>query len=134
VDVEDCATGHLLAAERGVAGERYVLCGAALTLREAVAALRRIWGAPERARFVPAAVARAIGVPAGAVGSLRARATGRSVRICAESVTTLLHGHRYDGSRATRDLGLAYTPLEDTLRRTLAWFAERDLIPPPRLG
>lgn len=134
VDVEDCATGHLLAAERGVAGERYVLAGAAMPLRDAVATLRRIWGAPDRARFVPLPVARAIGVPAGAAGSLLARATGRSVRICAESVTTLLHGHRYDGSRATRDLGLAYAPLEDTLRRTLAWYAERSLIPPSRLG
>jgi dihydroflavonol-4-reductase len=73
-------------------------------------------------------------VPAGAAGSVLAPATGRSVRICAESVTTLLHGHRYDGSRATRDLGLAYAPLEDTLRRALAWYAERGLIPPSRLG
>lgn len=133
VDVEDCASGHLLAAERGIPGERYVLSGATVTLREAVVMLQRLWGAPERARFVPRPVARAIGVPAGAVGSGIARATGRSVRICAESVTTLLHGHRYDGSRATRDLGLAYTPLEDTLRRALAWYAAHDLVPPARL-
>lgn len=134
VDVEDCASGHLLAAERGVPGERYVLAGAAVPLRDAVATLRRIWGVPERARFVPTPVARAIGVPAGAAGSLVSRATGRSVRICAESVTTLLHGHRYDGSRATRELGLAYAPLEDTLRRALTWYAEHGLVPPPRLG
>jgi dihydroflavonol-4-reductase len=36
-------------------------------------------------------------------------------------IRTLLHGHRYDGSKATRELGLRYTPLEDTLRRTMDW-------------
>lgn len=134
VDVEDSATGHVLAAERGVPGERYVLSGAPITLSDAVALLRRIWGMPERAPFVPTPVARALAVPAGEVGSLVARATGRSSRVCRESVMTLLHGHRYDGSRATRELGLIYTPLEDTLRRTLSWYAEHDLVPPPRLG
>ncbi|MFM7717875.1 MAG: hypothetical protein ACKO8G_00045 [Actinomycetota bacterium] len=53
-------------------------------------------------------------------------------RLCPESVATLLHGHRYDGGRATRDLGLAYTPLEESLRRALAWYAERGLVPPAR--
>ena len=40
----------------------------------------------------------------------------------------LLHGHRYDGSLAERELGLTYTPVEETVRRTLAWYAERGLI------
>jgi dihydroflavonol-4-reductase len=35
---------------------------------------------------------------------------------------TLLHGHIYDGSKATRELGLRYTPLEETIRRTVAWY------------
>jgi dihydroflavonol-4-reductase len=36
-------------------------------------------------------------------------------------VRTLLHGHRYDGSRATRELGLDYTSARETLRRTIEW-------------
>ena len=32
------------------------------------------------------------------------------------------HGHVYDGSRATRELGLAYTPVEETFRRTVEWY------------
>jgi dihydroflavonol-4-reductase len=55
-------------------------------------------------------------------------------RVCPEAVRTLLHGHRYDGSKATRELGLTYTPVEDTLRRTLEWCAERGLVPPARPG
>jgi dihydroflavonol-4-reductase len=46
-------------------------------------------------------------------------------------VRTLLHGHEYDGSRATRELGLAYTPLEESLRRTLEWYVDRGLVEPP---
>ena len=40
----------------------------------------------------------------------------------------MAHGHRYDGSRATRELGLDYTPIEDTLRRTVEWFEAEGLL------
>jgi dihydroflavonol-4-reductase len=42
---------------------------------------------------------------------------------------TLLHGHRYDGSRATRELGLRYRPVEETLARTIAWARAEGLVP-----
>lgn len=132
VDVEDCARGHLLAARDGVAGERYVLCGATLAMREAASMLRALWGTPERARWMPRPVASALLRPVGLIGSAAGRATGRRVRLCHEAVTTLLHGHRYDGSRATRELGLRYTPIEESLLGTLAWYAERGLVPPAR--
>ncbi len=43
-------------------------------------------------------------------------------------VTTIAFGHAYDGSRASRELGLVYTPVEETLRRTIEWLREQ----PPR--
>jgi dihydroflavonol-4-reductase len=42
---------------------------------------------------------------------------------------TLLHGHAYDGSRATRELGLVYTPFEESLRRTVDWYVAEGLAP-----
>jgi hypothetical protein len=42
-----------------------------------------------------------------------------------------LHGHRFDAALSERELGLAYTPLQDTIRRTLSWYAERGLAPAP---
>jgi dihydroflavonol-4-reductase len=128
VDVADCAQAHLLAEERGARGERYVASGATLTMREAVALLRRIAGVPERARFVPPLVVRA----GGSAVEVFSRLARRDPPVCREAVRTLLHGHRYDGSRAERELGLRYTPLEETLVRTLTWYAERGLAPPPR--
>ena len=52
---------------------------------------------------------------------------GRQSPVCKESVRVLLHGHRYDGSRATRELGLEYTDVGETLDRTLTWFDEEGL-------
>jgi dihydroflavonol-4-reductase len=126
VDIADCAEGHLLAEGGGARGERYVLSGATVTTREAVALIRRLWGRPRRVRWLPPALARAGGAAVGAAG----RVLGRDVPVCPEAVRTLLHGHRYDGSRAELELGLRYTPLETTLERTLRWYAERGLIPP----
>jgi dihydroflavonol-4-reductase len=53
---------------------------------------------------------------------------GKHSSLCAESVRVVLHGHRYDGSRATRELGLDYTDLDETLDRTLAWFEAEGLV------
>jgi dihydroflavonol-4-reductase len=127
VDIEDCTRGHVLAETRGAPGERYLLNGATISTREAVELLRRLWGRPERVRWIPAGLARAGGAGVEAVGRL----VRRDVPVCREAVRTLLHGHRYDGSRAARELGLRYTPLEETIERTLRWYAERGLVPPP---
>ena len=130
VDIDDCAEGHVLAETRGTPGDRYLLSGATLTTPEAVALLERIWGLPRRVRFAPAWVAGAGGQAAWAL----ARLLRHDAPVCPEAVRTLLHGHRYDGSKATRELGLRYRPVEDTLRRTLEWCAERGLVPPAREG
>lgn len=127
VDVEDCTAGHLLAEADGVAGERYLLNGFTVGVREAVAVLRGLTGRPEHVRFLPRWLVPAAGEVAQAVGAL----VRRDLPLCREAVRTLLHGHRYDGSRAERELGLAYTPMETTVRRTLAWYAERGLAPAP---
>jgi dihydroflavonol-4-reductase len=46
-------------------------------------------------------------------------------------VRTMLHGHRYDGSRATRELGLSYTPVRDTFARTIEWALSEGLVKRP---
>jgi dihydroflavonol-4-reductase len=127
VDIADCALGHLLAEAKGRPGERYVLSGASLTVREALELLARLTGLEERPRFLPPRLALALAAGVEAV----ARARRRTPPLCREMVRTLLHGHTYDGSRATRELGLAYTPIEETLRRTIAWYVEHGLVSRP---
>ena len=124
VDVDDCAAGHLLAARSGVGGERYLLSGAALTMRAAIDLLRRATGHPLRVVWIPRVLVRA-GAPLTAV---MAR-TREDASVCPAMLRTLLHGHRYDGSRATRELGLVYRTLEETLERVLAWYRAQGMLP-----
>jgi dihydroflavonol-4-reductase len=123
-DIADAVDGHVLAAERGVAGERYVLCGSTLTSAEAFAVLSRVAGREVQPRIVPAPVASA----AGALAEGAFRVGRRHAPVCRAMVRTMLHGHDYDGSRAERELGLRYTPIEDTLRRTLEWARTEGLV------
>lgn len=127
VDIADCAEGHLLAEARGRPGERYVLCGATLTVSEALALLASAAGIERRPRRLPGFVALAAAAAVEALG----RARGRRPPVCRELVRTLLHGHAYDGSKAARELGLVYTPIEETLRRALAWYADQGLVRAP---
>lgn len=120
LDIADCTTGHLLAEQHGKAGERYILNGATFTTRELIGIVARTTGISRRVRWLPgqAAMAAAVVVQAGA------RAARRKPPICREMMRTVLNGHNYDGSRAERELGLHYTPVDETIARTLRWYEE----------
>jgi dihydroflavonol-4-reductase len=126
VDIADCIEGHLLAESRGEPGERYVLSGATLTVRDGMQLLERLTGIDESVRSLPPALA----IAAAAAVETGARLRRRNPPVCRELVRTALHGHAYDGSRATRELGLRYTPVEETIRRTIEWFVEQSLVRP----
>jgi dihydroflavonol-4-reductase len=124
VDIDDCARGHLLAAERGGPGERYLLSGAVLTIREAVRLINDVLGRRRRPWFIrPEIVTGAAPLVENVAGLL-----GMTPPICAESARVLLQGHRYDGSRASRELGLEYTTVEETLARSVDWFRREGLL------
>jgi dihydroflavonol-4-reductase len=127
VDIADCVEGHLLGAERGVPGERYVLSGATLSSREALAIVSDLSSVRRDVRFVPPRLAAA----AAALVEAAFRVRGRKPPVCREMVRTLVHGHRYDGSRAQRELGLRYTPVAETFRRTIDWAAREGLVRRP---
>ncbi len=124
VDIADCVDGHLLAAQRGVVGERYLLSGIALTMSEALALAGEVAGVHSRPRTLPRGVAT---VAAGVV-ERTFRLAGRPPPVCREMVRTLLHGHRYDGSRAERELGLRYTEPRETIQRTVEWARAQGLL------
>lgn len=124
VDIDDCARGHLMAADRGQPGERYLLSGVSLTIGEALALLTRVSGLSLKSRFLPGSLVSAL---AGGV-EIGARVLRRRPPVCREMVRVLRHGHRYDGTRATRELGLGYVPVEDTVQRTIDWFRAQGLL------
>jgi dihydroflavonol-4-reductase len=124
VDIDDAVEAHVLAADRGKPGARYLISGATLTSHEALELVSRVAGVRHDVRFLPAFVARA----AGAGVELAFRARERKPPVCREMINTMLHGHHYDGSRASAELGLRYTPVEETFRRTIEWARAEGLV------
>ena len=124
VDIRDCSRGHIAAAERGRAGRRYLLSGASLKVSEAVRLAGEISGRTIRPRWVSEGTMRSLGSAAAGVASLFRG------EVCPDLVRTLVHGHRFDGSLAERDLGLVYTPIQTTFEDTIAWFQQAGLIDP----
>ena len=94
--------------------------------RAAATLLRGLTGRPRRVVWVPRRL-----VQAAAPLTVMVARVGDDPAVCPATIRALLHGHRYDGSRATRELGLVYRSLEDTLERVLAWYRARGMVPNP---
>jgi dihydroflavonol-4-reductase len=124
VDIDDCARGHLLAAERGKPGERYLLNSFTMTMREAVSVLEAAIGRSVAVRWVPGWVASLGVLPVEAVARIR----GRKPSFCREMVRTLRHGHAYDGSKAASELGVVYTTAPALLSRLTDWFSSEGML------
>ena len=124
VDIDDCVEGHVLACEHGVAGERYLLNGMTLPIEQALALAADVAGVQHRPRMLP----RGVATVAAAAVERAFKLAGRRPPVCREMVRTLLHGHRYDGSRAEHELGLRYTDPRETIRKTVDWAQAEGLI------
>jgi dihydroflavonol-4-reductase len=127
VDIADCTEAHLRAAERGLPGRRYVVSGPSRPIAELIQIVGSVTGRSYPVHFFPSAPAVALG---SAVGSAF-RLLGKRPPICREMMRTLAHGHAYDGSRAARELGFAYTPIEESLQRAMRWYSEHGYLDPP---
>ena len=124
IPVEDCARGHLLAAESGRIGERYILGGLNLTLKNVLDILSRITGRPAPQWKFPHALAYA----AGLVDSAVSRVLGREPRIPLEGVRMARHKMFVDASRAQRELGFSHGSIETALQRAVAWYESNGYI------
>lgn len=118
VAASDVAAGHLLAAERGKVGERYILGHANLMLQEIFAHLARLSGIPAPRLRVPYGVAFAAAVAAEGLSRL----TGRPPRIPLTGVRMARKVMFFDAGKAVRELGLPQTPVEGALREAVDWF------------
>lgn len=116
--VEDVALGHLLAAEKGRAGERYILGARNMTLKEILDALAAITGRSAPRVRLPHAVALA----AGYADEWVARLSGREPRIPVEGVKMSRHRMFVASDKAARELGYHPGPVEKALERAVRWY------------
>lgn len=119
VDVRDVAVGHVLAAERGVRGETYLLGHPDLWLRELAELALAATGRRGRVVEVPIAVARGGGAIASGVAD---RITRRAPPVTREAIAIAELGLAADAGKAVRELGLPQTPIETALADALGWF------------
>jgi dihydroflavonol-4-reductase len=127
VPVHDVAAGHLAAAERGRIGERYILGGRTMRLKEIFDVLAAITGRPAPRVRLPHAVAMAIGAGSEAV----ARALGREPLVPLESVRMARHSMFVSSTKAARELGFAAGSIEAALEESVRWYSDRGYAPQP---
>lgn len=121
VHVRDVARGHLLAAERGKVGEKYVLGNQNLSLMEIFLMLGRLTGLRAPRFRIPYPVAWL------AAASMEgwARVAGGEPRVPLTAVRMAKKRMYFDPSKAVRELGLPQTPVEEALKEAVDWFVAR---------
>ena len=119
VDATECARGHMAALEKGKSGERYILGGENLTLKQILDKLATITGLPSPKVKLPYVFAFA----AGAVDeTITGRLLHREPRVTIDTVRMGKKKMFASSSKAERELGWKIIPVEDALRRAVEWF------------
>lgn len=124
IDVRDVAAGHILAAERGRVGERYILGHVNMKMSEILALLGEVSGRAMPKRRVPYGLALAAALVSEGISTFTRRppiAPLAGVRLAASPMI-------FDNTKAVAELGLAPRPLRETLADTVAWFDKSGLL------
>jgi dihydroflavonol-4-reductase len=124
VHVDDVAAGHLLALERGRVGERYVLGGENMTLREILIAICRLAGRRPPFLRLPHAVV----LPVALVSEGLARFTGGEPRATVEGVRMARKRMYYSSDKAVRELGYSWRAPTAAFADALGWFREQGFL------
>lgn len=117
VYVVDVARGHILAANKAKTGERFLLAAQNIEFREFFSKVVELGGG-KLPPFMPGAAIHAIAIASEAL----ARVTKKMPLVSVMQYKAATQGTRFDGSKAERELGLRYTPMEEALRITIQWY------------
>ena len=127
VDVAEVARMHVVALERGTPGERYILGGENLTLKQILDRMSAITGLPSPTMKVPHAVAMAFAFfDENFTGKLR----GKEPRATVEAVRMGKKMMFASSSKAERELGFQVVPIYNALRAAIEWFVTHGYAPP----
>ncbi|MDA2920549.1 SDR family oxidoreductase [Desulfobacterota bacterium AH_259_B03_O07] len=121
VSVDDVAEGHILAAEKGRLGERYVLANKNCTIKELFDLLERVTGIKSPRLKIPYLLALAGGYFFESI--LRLPFTS-FVLLDTDSVKATSQYWYFDSSKAVNELGLPQTSIEKTLEEAVVWFRD----------
>ena len=128
VGVEECAAGHLLVAEKGKVGERYLLGGENLTLKAMLDTLAKITGLRAPMLKIPHGLALGVAY----ANTVFSRLVGREPGIPIEGVKIARHMMFVDCSRVKRELGFQAGPVAAALERAVRWYEANGYVSPRR--
>jgi dihydroflavonol-4-reductase len=126
VDVDDVAAGHLLAAERGQVGRRYILGGENLTFKQMLDILAEAAGRPPVRLRIPHRLALAWSYVDVALARLN---PGHQPTATPTKVRLSMRYEFFDPARAVRELGLPQTPAREPLRKAVNWYRANGYAP-----
>jgi dihydroflavonol-4-reductase len=128
VDVDDVAEGHILAMERGRAGQRYILAGDNVTFGQMFSVLSELTGLAGPGWQMPAALVRT----SARLLELQAGITGRAPAITYKMARDYV-GHYVwvSSAKAERELGFTHRDLRSTLARAVSFFLDEGFVPEP---
>jgi len=119
VDVDDVAEGHMLAMEKGKIGERYILGGENLSLKQVLDLLSEVSGRPEVRLRIPHAVVLAWAY----VDTWFARLDSKHIPAATPDAVRVSSKKEYFSSaKAMRELGYTFIPAREALRKAVAWY------------
>ena len=124
VDVEDVARGHILAAQKGRVGEKYILGNANMTTKELIFLAADVAGVqPPKLRFpYPAVLATSY------LYLLIASITKKPPPVTPPMVKVSIGYMYFDCSKAVEDLGFRQTPMRTTVEKAINWFRENGYV------
>jgi len=119
IDVRDVAKGHILAAEKGRIGERYILGNKNVTLKEILDILETLTGLPAPKNSIPHWIPLAVSYIDELVLS---KILGRTPTVTINGAKMAMHAMYYRSDKAVRELGLPQSPIENALKDAAEWF------------
>jgi dihydroflavonol-4-reductase len=126
VDVDDVAEGHMLAAEKGKIGERYILGGENLSLKQVLDLLSEVSGRPPVRTRIPWMVALAWAYFDTSIARLNPRhipaATPAAVRVATNR-------EYFSSAKAIRELGYSFIPARQALCKAVEWYRTNGYAP-----
>ena len=124
VDVRDVAKGHILAAEKGKTGDKYILSGEWISMDDVMKEISAITNVPVPRFQLPVGLASAVAYAL----TLYSVVTGAKVLMNRDSISTLRSNSLVSCDKAKRELGYSPRPIRETIRDTVRWFQETGVL------
>jgi dihydroflavonol-4-reductase len=117
VDIEDIVQGHILAFEKGITGEKYILSGHSLPLGELLETIRKLAGGKAPRKKIPFPIAYALAT----IIEFVATTINKKPLVTRELLRVGKYRGEFSCRKAENELEYKRTPLEDTIRKTAEW-------------